>query len=120
MYLLNAIGHNEKYNRYRTALDHGFSQQVLLSGLFLWISCLFPLTPMVLFFVARAFQRDSSLRIRAATSFPRSPTSPAGPTHDGHPWSHGQAASSRDVSLNSRGASRYSGALCPMPPGYES
>ena len=48
----------------------------------------------------------SSPSIRAATSFPRSPTSPAGPTHDGQPASHPHAASSSAVCFSSRGARR--------------
>ena len=52
----------------------------------------------------------------SAISFPRSPISPAGPTHAGHPASHAQPSiSSRDCASN-RSLSRKSGALNPTPP----
>src|SRR5664279_2501878 len=48
-----------------------------------------------------ASQEHNLPRIARATSLDRSLLSPAGPTHDGHPLSHGQAAISSRVRAKS-------------------
>jgi hypothetical protein len=60
---------------------------------------------------------SSACTRRRATSLPRSPTSPTGPTHEGQPASHSHADKRSAVWRNSLGASRNNGPLCPMPPG---
>jgi hypothetical protein len=59
----------------------------------------------------------SSRKILSATSFPRSPTSPIGPTQLGHPDSHAQHDNNFAAPSSSRGASLNNAALCPIPPG---
>ncbi len=56
-------------------------------------------------------------RILPATAFPRSPTSPIGPTQLGHPESHPHEASRPAAPSISLRRCRYKAALCPIPPG---
>ncbi len=56
-------------------------------------------------------------RILPATSFPRSPTSPIGPTQLGHPDWHLHDASRLAAPSINRRRNPYNAALCPIPPG---
>lgn len=49
----------------------------------------------------RGSRTDSFSNIASAAGFARSPVSPAGPTHEGHPFSQGQPAISSRVRLTS-------------------
>ena len=55
---------------------------------------------------------------RDATALASGPVAPSGPTHDGHPDSHGQLSMSSRVAREQRPrACENSGSLKPMPPG---
>ena len=53
-------------------------------------------------------------------TFPTLVAAAVGPTHDGHPFSHGHALISSMVRFNNMSEVRYSGSVNPIPPGQVS